>query len=229
MKQILLAEDEPSIAELERDYLEVAGFGVKIAASGDTGLSLLRAEQFDLIILDIMLPGIDGFELCRRIRTESDVPLIMVSARNEDIDKIRGLGLGADDYVTKPFSPGELVARVKSHLARYDRLRNGTEDRAAMIRIRDLSIDTRSRRVFIGDTEVSLTAREFELLQFFATNPDRVFSKEQLFDRIWGEETHGDIGTISVHIRRIREKIERDPGEPVYIVTVWGVGYRFAV
>jgi DNA-binding response OmpR family regulator len=226
MSKILIVEDEMSIAELERDYLEIDGFSVEITTNGKAGLDKAISEEYDLILLDLMLPEINGFDICKEIRKTKDIPILMVTAKKEDIDKIRGLGLGADDYVVKPFSPSELVARVKAHLARYSRLVN-REEKADEIRIRGLHIDKGSRRVMINDQEKIFTTKEFELLTFLASNPNRVFSKDHLFDRIWGLESMGDISTITVHIRKIREKIEKDPSNPEYIETVWGAGYRF--
>jgi Response regulators consisting of a CheY-like receiver domain and a winged-helix DNA-binding domain len=229
MKKILIIEDELSIAELERDYLEIEGFTVEIEQSGDRGLTRAGDEDFDLIILDLMLPKVDGFEICRRIRRKKDIPILLVSARKEDIDKIRGLGLGADDYITKPFIPGELIARVKAHLARYERLLGRREELKDEIRIRGLYIDKTSRRVYVNNVEVFLTAKEFDLLVLFAANPNRVFSKAELFDRIWGMDSLGDIATVTVHIGRLREKVELVPSNPQYIETIWGVGYRFKI
>jgi DNA-binding response OmpR family regulator len=227
MKTILIIEDDKSIAELERDYLEIDGFSVDIAFTGQDGLNkALFNEKIDLVILDLMLPGADGFQICREIRTKKDIPILMVSARKEDIDKIRGLGLGADDYVVKPFSPSELVARVKAHLSRYDRL-IGKEIGNEEIMIRGLRIDQGSRKVFVNNIEVVLTAKEFDILTFLALHPNHVFSKEQLFEKIWGIDSLGDISTVTVHIRKIREKIETDSSDPQYIETVWGAGYRF--
>ncbi|MBU8917205.1 response regulator transcription factor [Bacillus sp. FJAT-29953] len=226
MKRILIIEDDKSIAELERDYLEIEGFSVEIAFTGDAGLKKALAEDFDLVLLDLMLPGVDGFQICKTIRTEKDIPILMVSAKKEDIDKIRGLGLGADDYIVKPFSPSELVARVKAHLSRYQRL-IGKVPQNDSILIRGLRIDQTSRRVYINDEEIIFTTKEFDVLTFLALNPNHVFSKEQLFERVWGLDSMGDISTVTVHIRRIREKIESDPSNPQYIETVWGAGYRF--
>lgn len=227
MKRILIIEDEQSIAELERDYFEVSGFLVDIEGSGDRGLIRAVNEDYDLIVLDLMLPKVDGFEICRHIRETKDIPILMVSARKEDIDKIRGLGLGADDYITKPFSPGELVARVKAHLSRYERLVGNKEQKKDEIKIRGIIIDKNSRRVFVNDKEIILTTKEFDLLALLASNPNKVFTKEEIFDRIWGMESIGDITTVTVHIRKIREKIEAEPSNPKYIETIWGVGYRF--
>jgi DNA-binding response OmpR family regulator len=229
MKKILIIEDEQSIAELERDYLEINSFSVDIENSGDTGLRKAKSEDYDLIILDLMLPKIDGFEICKEIRKESNVPILMVSAKKEDIDKIRGLGLGADDYITKPFSPSELVARVKAHISRYERLIGDKEPKKAEINIRGLRIDKMSRRVFLNDKEVTFTTKEFDLLSFLAENPNRVFSKDDLFEKIWGIDSFGDIATVTVHIGKLREKIEANPSKPQYIETVWGAGYRFKV
>jgi DNA-binding response OmpR family regulator len=227
MSRILIIEDELSIAELERDYLEINGYSVDMEHSGDEGLVRALNETYDLIILDLMLPKVDGFEICRKIRSQKDTPIIMISAKKEDIDKIRGLGLGADDYMIKPFSPGEMVARVKAHLARYERFIGNREYKHDEIRVRGLWIDKTSRRVHVNEEEVSFTTKEFDLLSYLAVNPNRVFSKEQLFDRIWGMDSFGDISTITVHIRKIREKLELDPSNPQYIETIWGAGYRF--
>lgn len=228
MQRILIIEDDTSIAELERDYLTIHQYDVHVESSGDMGLKQALEGNYDLILLDLMLPMVDGFEICRTLRTKLDIPILMVSAKKEDIDKIRGLGLGADDYIMKPFSPSELVARVKAHLARYERLAGGGQKKEE-IRIRGLLIDKASRRVFVNDTEVSLTTKEFDLLAHLASHPNRVFSKEQLFERLWGMDSLGDIATVTVHIRKIREKIELDPSKSQYIDTIWGAGYRFKV
>ncbi|WP_366125197.1 response regulator transcription factor [uncultured Megasphaera sp.] len=226
MKHILIIEDDKGIAELERDYLEANGFAVDIETEGDSGEKRALSEPYDLILLDIMLPGRDGFQICRTIRETKDIPILMVSAKQEDIDKIRGLGLGADDYIVKPFSPNELVARVKGHLARYEQL-TSREVRRDVLRYGDLEIDESGHRVFVKGKEVNLPNKEFELLLFFAKNPGIVFSKETLFDRVWGGEALGETATVSVHVNRIREKIEEDTAKPKYIETVWGAGYRF--
>ncbi|BFT74103.1 response regulator transcription factor [Paenibacillus sp. P36] len=226
MKRVLIVEDEQLIAELERDYLEVNGYKVDIATDGEQGLRLGLSGEFDLIILDVMLPLLNGFEVCKQIREKYQIPILMVTAKKEDIDVIRGLGLGADDYITKPFKPGELVARVKAHLARYERL-IGTKENKDEIRIQGLLIDNSSRRVFVHDQEINITTKEFDLLYFLATNPNRVFSKDHLFERIWGFDAMGDAQTVTVHIRKLREKIEVDPSNSQYIETVWGAGYRF--
>ena len=229
MKKILIIEDETSIAELEKDYLEISDFYVDIEYSGDTGLSKAKSEKYNLIILDLMLPKMDGFEICKQIRSESDVPILMVSARKEDIDKIRGLGLGADDYITKPFSPGELVARVKAHIARYERLVGDKERKNEVISIRGMRIDKTARRVFVNEAESVLTVKEFDILMLLASNPNRVFSKEELFDRVWGMDSIGDTTTVTVHIKKIREKIELDNSNPQYIETLWGARSSFKV
>lgn len=226
MKRILIIEDNIEIAELERDFLEASAIESVIETDGTKGLERALQEDFDLILLDIMLPGIDGFHICRRIREEKEVPILMVSAKREDMDKIRGLGLGADDYIVKPFSPNELVARVKGHLARYEQL-TSRETHRDVLRYGDLEIDESGHRVFVKGKEVALPNKEFELLLFFAKNPDIVFSKETLFDRVWGSEALGETATVSVHVNRIREKIEEDTANPRYIETVWGAGYRF--
>jgi DNA-binding response OmpR family regulator len=225
-KHILIVEDDLSIAELQRDYLEASGFHTEIADNGEMGLDKALNGQFDLIVLDVMLPKLNGFEVCRRIREESDIPVLMVTAGREDIDVIRGLGQGADDYITKPFKPAELVARIKAHLSRYDRLK-GKQTDSREIEIRSLRIDIEARRVFIEEVEVLLTVKEFDLLVFLATHPNRVFSKDQLFERIWGIDAIGDTQTVTVHVRKLREKIEKDPPYPAFIETVWGAGYRF--
>jgi DNA-binding response OmpR family regulator len=225
MQHILIIEDETDIAELERDYLDVNGYACDLAATGEEGLSLARTNDYSLILLDLMLPDIDGFQLCKQLREFLDIPILMVTARREDIDKIRGFDRGADDYIVKPFTPSELVARVKAHIARYERLINRETNRT--IEIQNLVIDPDSRRIFVDTEEKIVTAKEFDLLYFLATNPNRVFSKEHLFERIWGYDSLGDVTTVTVHIRKIREKIERDPSSPVFIETIWGVGYRF--
>ena len=227
MSKILIVEDEKDIAELEKDYLELSGFEVEIATDGTTGLDKALKEDYDLYILDLMLPGVDGFEICKRIRDVKDTPILMVSAKKDDIDKIRGLGLGADDYVTKPFSPSELVARVKAHLARYDRLIGSQAQKNEVIQIRGLKIDRTARRVWVNGEEKQFTTKEFDLLTFLAENPNHVFSKDELFRRIWNMDSVGDIATVTVHIKKIREKIEFDTSHPQYIETIWGVGYRF--
>ena len=227
MSKILIIEDEMSIAELERDYLELSGFEVEIENNGDDGLKRALDEKFDLFILDLMLPGVDGFEICKRIRKVKNTPILMVSAKKEDIDKIRGLGLGADDYITKPFSPSELVARVKAHLARYERLIGSGIQENEIIEIRGLKIDKTARRVYVNGEEKTFTTKEFDLLTFLAQNPNHVFTKDELFSKIWDMESVGDIATVTVHIKKIREKIEFNTSKPQYIETIWGVGYRF--
>ena len=229
MSRILIVEDEVSIADLEKDYLELSGFQVDIKTDGESGLEAALNKEYDLFILDLMLPGLDGFEVCRRIREEKDVPIIMVSAKKDDIDKIRGLGLGADDYMTKPFSPSELVARVKAHLAQYDRLIGSRMPKNDIVEIRGLKIDKTARRVWVNGVETQFTTKEFDLLTFLAENPNHVFKKEELFRKIWNMESIGDIATVTVHIKKIREKIEFDTSKPQYIETIWGVGYRFKV
>ena len=229
MSRILIIEDEDAIADIEKDYLELSGFEVEIENRGDTGLIRAMKEEFDLIILDLMLPGVDGFEICREVRSQKNTPIIMVSAKKDDIDKIRGLGLGADDYMTKPFSPSELVARVKAHLSRYERLIGSNVEENDVIEIRGLKIDTTARRVWVNGEERSFTTKEFDLLTFLAGHPNHVYTKEELFREIWDMESVGDIATVTVHIKKIREKIEYDTSHPQYIETIWGVGYRFKV
>ena len=227
---ILIIEDEDAIAELERDYLESAGYRAMIADNGETGLKRALEENFDLVILDLMLPQMDGFEVCKRIREVKNIPILMVSAKKEDIDKIRGFGLGADDYVTKPFSPSELTARVKAHLTRYNRLVGSSQQpKNEVIEIRGLRIDKTARRVFLNEEEKIFTTKEFDLLTYLAERPNHVFSKEELFRDIWEMDAVGEIATVTVHIKKIREKIEVNTSNPQYIETIWGVGYRFKV
>ena len=227
MSRILIIEYEEAIADLEKDYLELSGFEVEVANDGVTGLDKALNEDYNLLILDLMLPGVDGFEICRKVRDEKNTPIIMVSAKKDDIDKIRGLGLGADDYMTKPFSPSELVARVKAHLARYERLIGSAVEENKVIEIRGLKIDTTARRVWINGEEKPFTTKEFDLLTFLASHPNHVYTKDELFSEIWDMESIGDIATVTVHIKKIREKIEYDTSNPQYIETIWGVGYRF--
>lgn len=227
MQRVLIIEDDGDIAAIERDYLELNSFQVETAADGITGLDRGLHGAFDLILLDLMLPGMDGFSLCRRLREETDIPILMVTARREDIDKIRGLGLGADDYIEKPFSPSVLVARVRAHLARYRRLTGGQKKANPELRAGNLRLNTVTRRVFVDGQEVELKNREYELLQFLMLHPDMVFSREELYEKIWGLDAMGDNATVAVHINRVREKIEPDPSHPRYIQTVWGAGYRF--
>lgn len=229
MSRILIIEDEEAIADLEKDYLELSGFEVEIACQGGEGLKRALEEDFDLVILDLMLPKIDGFEICRQIRDKKNTPIIMVSAKKDDIDKIRGLGLGADDYMTKPFSPSELVARVKAHLARYERLIGSGVPENDIIEIRGIKIDKTARRVWVNGEEKNFTTKEFDLLTFLAQNPNHVFTKDELFRKIWDMESVGDIATVTVHIKKIREKIEMNTAKPQYIETIWGVGYRFKI
>ena len=227
MSRILIIEDEVAIADLEKDYLELSGFDVEIENDGASGLARALSEDFDLFILDLMLPEVDGFEICRQIRERKNTPILMVSAKKDDIDKIRGLGLGADDYVTKPFSPSELVARVKAHLARYERLIGSNAPENDVVEIRGIRIDKTARRVWVNGEEKQFTTKEFDLLTFLAENPNHVFTKEELFREIWDMESIGDIATVTVHIKKIREKIEMNTNKPQYIETIWGVGYRF--
>jgi len=232
MRKILVVEDDLLIADLERDYLEASEYEVELAADGFEGLKMAKEKDYDLILLDVMLPGINGFEICRELRKDKHIPIIMVTARKTDVDKIRGLGLGADDYIVKPFSPTELVARVKAHIQIHERLlkeKDPSAEAVPSIEIRDLKILPLSRRVFVREAEVSMTNKEFELLLFLASNPNIVFSKETLFDRIWGLDSVGDVATVTVHVNRIRDKIEKDTANPEYIETVWGAGYRFTI
>lgn len=225
MSRILIIEDDISIAELERDYLEINGFECDISPCGRQGLEMMKKTEYALVVIDIMLPDIDGFELCGRIRENYQIPIIFLSAKNDDIDKIRGLGLGADDYMTKPFSPNELVARVKAHITRYNAITSQNSPTDDIITARTLTVDKQSHRVYLDGEEISMPTKEFELLLYLAENPNRVFGKDKLFDRVWGLDSFGDVSTVTVHIQRIREKIEKN-GEK-FIETVWGVGYRF--
>ncbi|MDD6332165.1 MAG: response regulator transcription factor [Clostridium sp.] len=230
MSKVLIIEDEQAIAELEKDYLELYDFDVNIENDGKKGLDRALLENYDIVIVDLMLPTVDGFEICKRIREVKNIPILVVSAKKEDIDKIRGLELGADDYITKPFSPSELVARVKAHLARYERLvKSGNGQKNEFIEIRGIKIDKTARRVFVNGEEKILTTKEFDLLAFLASNPNHVYTKEELFKEIWNMDSIGDIATVTVHIKKIREKIELNTAKPQYIETIWGVGYRFKV
>ena len=228
-KKILIIEDEQAIAELERDYLEISGFKVELAVDGESGLRLALQNAYDLIILDLMLPKKDGFQVCKEIREVKDIPILIVSARKDDVDKIRGLGLGADDYMTKPFSASEMVARVKAHLARYARLVGSSREESGILEIHGLRIDPTARRVFVNGEERTFTTKEFDLLYFLAAHPNHVYTKAELFKEIWKMDSVGDIATVTVHIKKIREKIEMDSAKPQYIETIWGVGYRFKV
>ena len=229
MKRVLIVEDDPKIAMIERDYLAVNDFEADIAKTGDEGIQLAQSGGYDLIILDIMLPGTDGFAVCRKLRETLDIPILMVTAKGEDIDLIKGLGLGADDYITKPFSPNVLIAHVKANLAQYERLKQSGNRMLSEITAGEIRIQTGSRRIFVRDKEVEVKNKEYELLVFLVTNIDMVFSKEMLYERIWGYDALGDNATVAVHISRLREKIEVDPANPKYIQTVWGAGYRFKV
>lgn len=230
MSKILIVEDEITIADLEKDYLELSDFQVDICTSGDEGLKQALSGDYNLVILDLMLPSMDGFEVCRRIREEKNIPILMISAKKEDIDKIRGLGMGADDYMTKPFSPSELVARVKAHLARYERLVGvNQKPQNDIVEIRGIRIDKTARRVYVDGVEKQFTTKEFDLLTFLAENPNHVYTKDELFREIWDMDSIGDIATVTVHIKKIREKVEVDTANPQYIETIWGVGYRFKV
>ncbi len=228
--KILIIEDDLSIAELENDYLTMNGFECDIAMDGNTGLQMAQRGDYALVIVDIMLPGRDGFSICKELRRNKDIPIIFLSAKGDEVDKIRGLGLGADDYMTKPFSPSELVARVKTHISRYEKLvAKNPEKKADILTIRGLKIDKNARRVFVDGTEVAMPVKEYELLLFLAENPNIVFSKERLFDRIWGMDAMGDVSTVTVHIQRIRDKIDKGRSGNKYIETVWGAGYRFRI
>lgn len=229
MKKILIIEDDLNIQGIEKDYLEANSFSVSTAADGETGLKMALSGDFDLILLDIMLPKMDGLEVCRKIRAEKDIPILLVSAKKEDLDKIKGLGFGADDYIVKPFSPGELVARVIAHISRYNRLtakeKKNTDDKD--ITIGALKLEKASRRAYINDTEIVLTNKEFDLIYFLAKSPDTVFTKEELFNEIWNYDSIGETSTITVHVNRVRDKIKEIDPNLDFIHTVWGRGYRF--
>lgn len=227
MSRILIVEDDTDIAEIERDYLKLSGFDVEIRTDGKIGFETARNERFDLLILDLMLPGIDGFTICRELRAVSDIPILLVTARREDVDKIRGFGFGADDYVEKPFSPSVLVARVKAHLSRYERLKPPEVKSKTVLEFGTIRLDTDSHRLYINDEEIPLKNKEYELLLFLMRHPDQIFGREDLYEHIWGLESMGDNITVAVHINRMREKIEEDPQNPRHIQTVWGAGYRF--
>ncbi|MDR0324187.1 MAG: response regulator transcription factor [Treponema sp.] len=227
MKRILIVEDDADIAAIQTDFLHIAGFDVEVVLNGKTGLERALSKEFDLILLDLMLPGISGIEICKKIRDEINIPIIMVTAKAADSDKIRGLGIGADDYIAKPFSPPELVARVKANLAQHERLTTDHSQRIKKIRTGNITIDTATQRVYVNEQEIELKNKEYELLQFMAQNPDIVFDRETLYERVWGMDSAGDTATVSVHINRLREKIEANPAKPRYIQTVWGAGYRF--
>lgn len=228
MQKILIVEDDLLAAELERDYLEVSGYEVELCSNGEEGYREAMSGKYNLLLLDIMLPGMSGFEICRRIRREQNVPIIMVTAKTEDVDMIRGLGLGADDYIMKPFNPAELVARVKAHIRIHEILLQEAGAAPQEIRYRDLVLSVPYRRVTVRGKEVNLKNREYELLYFLASHQGMVFSRDTLLEKIWGQDNSGDTATVMVHIRRIREKIEENPQKPEYVLTVWGAGYKFA-
>jgi DNA-binding response OmpR family regulator len=227
LKKILIIEDDADIAAIQSDFLQIAGFAVEITSDGKTGLQRALSKEFDLILLDLMLPGIGGIDICKKVREEINVPIIMVTAKGTDADKIRGLGIGADDYISKPFSPPELVARVKANLAQYERLTSEHRQKSKRIIAGNINIDTAAQRVYVNEREVELKNKEYELLHFMAMNADQVFDRETLYEHVWGMDSAGDTATVSVHINRLREKIEADPAKPQYIQTVWGAGYRF--
>lgn len=228
-RKVLIIEDDHAIAELERDYLEASDFSVDIAADGVSGLEAALNVDYSLVLIDLMLPGMDGFEICRKLRSVKDIPILIVSARKDDVDKIRAFGLGSDDYVVKPFSPSELVARVKAHILRYESLVSNESHNNEVLKVGDIRIDHGARRVTVGGKEIGLTNKEFDLLYFLASKPNIVFTKEELFSKIWGYDSMGETSTITVHINRIRDKIGDVNGDPKCIETVWGTGYRFNV
>lgn len=228
MKKILIVEDDNAISNLERDYLVLSGFEVEIANTGDEGLAMALEKSYDLVLLDIMLPGSDGFSICKKLREKNETPILFVSAKKEAYDKIQGFGLGANDYIVKPFDPAELVARVKAHIERFERLVFHEVSRPkAVIEYGDIRIDEEARQVYKRGTEINFTSKEFDILLLFMKNPNIVFSREQIYDRVWGMDSFGDTATVTVHLNRIREKIEDDSNEPKYLQTIWGAGYRF--
>lgn len=227
MKRILIVEDDKAIAELERDYLEANDYKVDICEDGESGLQKALNEDYALVLLDVMLPKEDGFQVCKKLRNEKNIPIILVSAKREDIDKVRGLGLGANDYIVKPFNPSELIARVKSQIANYERLTSKPKEEENVLHIDNLRINIDSHEVFLDNNLIVLPNKEFELLVFLAKHPNIVFSKDQLFEKIWGLDAIGEISTVTVHVNRVREKIEKDTANPKFIETVWGSGYRF--
>ena len=227
MKRILIVEDDKAIAELERDYLEANDYDVDICEDGESGLQKALQEDYALVLLDVMLPKEDGFQVCKKLRSQKNIPIILVSAKREDIDKIRGLGLGANDYIVKPFNPSELIARIKSHIANYERLTHKQKNEENILHIDNLHINIDSHEVFLDNTLIVLPNKEFELLVFLAKHPNIVFSKDQLFEKIWGLDAIGEISTVTVHVNRVRDKIEKDSANPKFIETVWGSGYRF--
>lgn len=227
MKRILIIEDDEQIAEFEKDYLEASQYEVDVCYTGNSGLQKAKQEKYDLILLDIMMPGMDGFEACRELVREQTIPIIIVSAKKENLDKLKGLGIGAADYIVKPFEPSELVARVNAHLRRYELLTNMKSVESGDVITGDLRIEAKSRRVYHRDKELSLANKEFDLLYFLAENANTVFSKAKILDAVWGVSAYIDDSTVAVHINRIREKIEDNPSKPRYIETLWGAGYRF--
>lgn len=230
MNKVLIIEDDELIAELERDYLEAAGFETEIEADGEKGLKRVLQGGVETVLLDVMLPGRNGFDICREIRRETNIPIIMVTAKKEEVDKIRGLGLGADDYLVKPFSPAELVARVKSHIQIHERLlEQRKKESVREITIKNLTIYPEERRVLLDGNEIPFSNKEFDVLIFLVENPNIVFSKERLFDRVWGMDAVGTMATVTVHVNRVREKLNRNKENTQFIDTVWGAGYRFRV
>ena len=228
-QKIMIVDDDNNIAELISLYLTKECFECKIVNDGEEALSVFPSFQPNLILLDLMLPGMDGYQVCAEVRKTSKVPIIMLTAKGETFDKVLGLELGADDYIVKPFDAKELVARVKAHLSRYERLIGSNVEENDVIEIRGLKIDTTARRVWVNGEEKAFTTKEFDLLTFLAGHPNHVYTKDELFSEIWDMESIGDIATVTVHIKKIREKIEYDTSKPQYIETIWGVGYRFKV
>lgn len=228
--KVLIIEDDEDISMIEKDFLEMEGYQVYIANNGREGYQEAISQAYQLILLDVMLPGMDGYEICREIRQKVDIPIIMVTAKSEELEKLRGLGIGADDYISKPFSPTELVARVKANIAQYKRIKGAMQSEQKVegeIALGNIRINSQTHRVFVDNIEVECKHREYELLLFLMEHPEIVFSKEQLYEKIWGMDALGNIRTVAVHINRLRERVEEDPTNPNYIQTVWGAGYRF--
>lgn len=227
MEKILIIEDDKDIAEIESDYLRLEGFSVDIASDGVKGLDLELKNRYSLILLDLMLPGTDGFAICEKLRNVTDVPILIVTALKADVDKIKGLGVGADDYIEKPFSPSELVARVKANISQYKRLKDGGIEKDSVLEAGSVKLNRTTRRVDTGTKKLDLKNKEYELLLYLMMNADKVISRNTLYENIWGMDSIGDEATVTVHINRLREKLEDDPQKPKIIETVWGAGYRF--
>lgn len=227
--KILIIEKDNETAELQKDYLEMNDYSVCIEKTGTAGLKKALSEDFQMVLLEVQLTGVDGYEVCKKIKESKNIPVMFISSKTEEISIIKGLGVGADDYMCKPFSPGEMIARVKAHINCYARLLEVSEHKNDIMEIGNLKIDKTSRRVFQNKKEKNFTTKEFDLLCYLAEHPNKVFSKEQLFQEIWDMDCVGDIATVTVHIKKIREKLHENSTKPEHIETVWGVGYRFKI